>query len=48
MIEFVDMRGQVCPVDWPKDGQPQTMWQAPDDNIFARSEKSWMFIGKEG
>jgi len=44
-IEFVDMRGQLRPADWPADGQPQTNWQAPDDDIFARSEKSWVNIG---
>jgi NAD(P)H-dependent nitrite reductase small subunit len=47
MIEFVDMRGQFRPADWPKDGQPQTMWQAPEDDIFARSEKAWIRVGKE-
>ena len=45
MIEFVDMRGQLRPADWPADGQPQTNWQAPDDDIFARSEKSWVKVG---
>jgi nitrite reductase (NADH) large subunit len=47
MIEFIDMRGQVRPADWPKDGQPQTLWQAPSEDIFARSEKSWIRVGKE-
>ena len=46
MIEFVDMRGQIRPTDWPKDGQPQTNWQAPEDDVFARSEKSWVKVGK--
>jgi len=46
MIEFVDMRGQLRPADWPKDGQPQTNWQAPDDDIFAKSEKKWVTVGK--
>eukprot|EP00562_Extubocellulus_spinifer_P004164 CAMPEP_0178527834 /NCGR_PEP_ID=MMETSP0696-20121128/31482_1 /TAXON_ID=265572 /ORGANISM="Extubocellulus spinifer, Strain CCMP396" /LENGTH=1148 /DNA_ID=CAMNT_0020159451 /DNA_START=79 /DNA_END=3525 /DNA_ORIENTATION=+ len=46
MIEFVDMRGQLRPADWPADGQPQTNWKAPDDDIFARSEKSWVTVGK--
>jgi nitrite reductase (NADH) large subunit len=47
MIEFIDMRGQVRPADWAKDGQPQTNWKAPQDNdIFARSEKSWVTVGK--
>lgn len=45
MIEFIDMRGQIRPADWPKDGQPQTNWQAPEDDIFARSEKSWVKVG---
>ena len=45
MIEFVDMRGQNRPADWPKDGQPQTNWQAPDNDIFAKSEKSWVRVG---
>mmetsp|Transcript_4453 Transcript_4453/g.9341 ORF Transcript_4453/g.9341 Transcript_4453/m.9341 type:complete len:1117 (-) Transcript_4453:180-3530(-) len=45
MIEFVDMRGQQRPADWPKDGQPQTMWQAPQNDIFAKSEKSWVKVG---
>jgi NAD(P)H-dependent nitrite reductase small subunit len=47
MIEFVDMRGQKRPADWPKDGQPQTMWQAPPNDIFAISEKTWVQVGKE-
>ena len=49
MIEFVDMRGQLRPADWPKDGQPQTNWQAPsndNDDIFANSPKSWITVGK--
>ena len=46
MIEFVDMRGQKRPADWPKDGQPQTNWQIPDNDIFAKSEKSWVLVGK--
>jgi nitrite reductase (NADH) large subunit len=46
MIEFVDMRGQKRPADWPKDGEPQTNWQAPDNGIFAKSEKSWVTVGK--
>ena len=46
MVEFIDMRGQLRPADWPADGQPQTNWQAPDDDIFARSEKSWVVVGK--
>lgn len=45
MIEFVDMRGQKRPADWPKDGQPQTNWQAPPNDIFAKSAKSWVEVG---
>jgi NAD(P)H-dependent nitrite reductase small subunit len=46
MIEFVDMRGQLRPADWAKDGQPQTNWQAPSNDIFSNSEKSWVHVGK--
>ena len=46
LIEFVDMRGQLRPADWPKDGQPQTNWQAPSSDIFANSEKSWVKVGQ--
>jgi len=45
MIEFIDQRGQLRPTDWPADGQPQTNWQAPSDDVFARSEKSWVKVG---
>jgi len=45
MIEFVDMRGQQRPADWPKDGQPQTLWKAPTNEIFSNSEKSWVAVG---
>jgi len=45
MIEFVDMRGQLRPTDWPKDGAPQTNWKAPADDVFAHSEKSWVEVG---
>jgi nitrite reductase (NADH) large subunit len=45
MLEFIDMRGQQRPADWPKDGEAQTMWQAPDTNVFAKSEKSWVRVG---
>lgn len=45
MIEFVDMRGQIRPADWPKDGQPQTMWKPPMDNVFSMSQKSWVEVG---
>ncbi len=44
-IEFIDMRGQLRPADWPADGQPQTNWQPPKDDIFSRSEKSWIKVG---
>ena len=46
MLEFVDMRGQNRPADWPKDGTPQTNWQAPPGDIFSNSEKSWVAVGK--
>eukprot|EP00567_Pseudictyota_dubia_P014320 CAMPEP_0197441104 /NCGR_PEP_ID=MMETSP1175-20131217/7454_1 /TAXON_ID=1003142 /ORGANISM="Triceratium dubium, Strain CCMP147" /LENGTH=1146 /DNA_ID=CAMNT_0042971331 /DNA_START=506 /DNA_END=3946 /DNA_ORIENTATION=- len=45
MVEFIDQRGQNRPADWAADGQPQTNWQAPDDDVFARSEKSWVEVG---
>jgi len=46
LIEFIDMRGQVRPADWPADGQPQTNWKPAKDDIFARSQKSWIKVGK--
>lgn len=46
MIEFVDIRGQRRPADWAKDGEAQTNWVAPDVDIFANSEKSWVGVGK--
>lgn len=46
MIEFVDIRGQLRPADWPADGQAQTNWKPPKDDIFSRSEKSWVTVGK--
>lgn len=47
MIEFIEQRGQTRPADWPADGQPSTNWRAPDDgDVFARSEKSWVKVGK--
>jgi NAD(P)H-dependent nitrite reductase small subunit len=46
MIEFVDMRGQLRPADWPADGEPQTNWQAPKEDIFSKSEKKWIRVGK--
>ena len=45
MIEFVDIRGQERPTDWPKDGEPQTLWKAPPNDIFSNSEKSWVAVG---
>ena len=45
MIEFIDIRGQVRPADWPKDGQPQTNWAPPTIDIFSKSEKSWVEVG---
>jgi nitrite reductase (NADH) large subunit len=46
MIEFIDMRGQVRPADWPADGKAQTNWKPDDINVFSRSEKSWVTVGK--
>ena len=46
MIEFVDIRGQTRPADWPQDGQPQTNWYPPKFDVFGRSEKSWIHVGK--
>ncbi len=46
MIDFIDMRGQMRPTDWPADGKPQTNWKPDDTNIFSRSEKSWVTVGK--
>lgn len=46
MIEFVDIRGQKRPADWPADGQEQTNWVPPANDIFARSEKSWVKVGQ--
>jgi nitrite reductase (NADH) large subunit len=46
MIEFVDIRGQLRPADWPADGQAQTNWKPPKDDVFSRSEKSWVTVGK--
>ena len=46
MIEFVDMRGQHRPADWPADGSPQTNWKPPTDDIFSKSEKKWVVVGK--
>ena len=46
MIEFVDMRGQLRPTNWEADGSPQTNWKPETDDVFARSEKSWVTVGK--
>lgn len=46
MIEFIDQRGQVRPTDWMPDGSPQTNWVPDDNDVFARSEKSWVAVGK--
>lgn len=46
MIEMIDMRGQKRPADWAKDGEPQTNWKAPADDVFAKSEKSWIKVGE--
>lgn len=48
MIEFVDIRGQLRPADWAKDGQPQTNWKPPPSsgNVFENSQKSWVAVGK--
>jgi len=45
MLEFVDMRGQLRPADWAKDGTGQTNWEAPANDVFANSEKSWVDVG---
>lgn len=47
MIEFVDMRGQTHPASWPKDGEPQTNWSPPTDNVFSKSQKSWIEVGSK-
>jgi NAD(P)H-dependent nitrite reductase small subunit len=45
-IEFIEQRGQVRPTNWPADGQAQTNWKPEYTDIFARSEKSWVAVGK--
>ena len=47
LIDFVDMRGQKRPADWPADGQPQTFWKPPSaaEDVFSRSAKSWVKVG---
>ncbi|MEM7516947.1 MAG: nitrite reductase small subunit NirD, partial [Planctomycetota bacterium] len=44
MIEFMEVRGQRRPVDWPADGAAQTNWRPPE-GPFARSQKSWVPFG---
>ena len=46
IMDFVDdgRTGQKRPVDWAKDGEPQTNW-AVDTDIFRRSEKTWIDFG---
>ena len=46
MIEFIDQRGQVRPTNWVPDGQPQTNWKPDTTDVFSRSEKSWVSVGK--
>lgn len=46
-IEFIEQRGQTRPTDWLPDGTPQTNWQPEEVDVFARSEKSWVTVGKE-
>lgn len=46
MIEFIDMRGQKRPTNWLADGEEQTNWRPEDTDVFARSEKSWVSVGK--
>eukprot|EP00934_Nitzschia_sp_Nitz4_P000241 Nitzschia sp. Nitz4//scaffold313_size41840//10902//17056//NITZ4_007432-RA/size41840-processed-gene-0.86-mRNA-1//-1//CDS//3329547418//241//frame0 len=46
MLEFIDQRGMTRPADWPKDGEEQTNWEAPSQDVFANSEKSWVEVGK--
>lgn len=45
MLEFVDMRGQNRPANWPKDGEAQTNWKPPSLDVFAKSQKSWVDVG---
>lgn len=46
MIEFVDIRGQLRPADWPADGEPQTLWRPPSTDIFSNSERKWIKVGQ--
>jgi len=46
MIEFIEQRGQTRPTNWAEDGAPQTNWKPDDTDIFSRSEKSWVSVGK--
>lgn len=45
-IEFIGQRGQTRPTNWVSDGEAQTNWKPDDTDIFARSEKSWVTVGK--
>ena len=45
LIEFIDIRGQLRPADWSADGNPQTNWKPPSENVFARSAKKWVKVG---
>eukprot|EP00559_Dactyliosolen_fragilissimus_P005293 CAMPEP_0184862660 /NCGR_PEP_ID=MMETSP0580-20130426/7082_1 /TAXON_ID=1118495 /ORGANISM="Dactyliosolen fragilissimus" /LENGTH=1124 /DNA_ID=CAMNT_0027360613 /DNA_START=342 /DNA_END=3716 /DNA_ORIENTATION=- len=47
LIDFVDIRGQTRPADWPADGQPQTNWKPPTQDIFANSQKTWVNVGNK-
>lgn len=46
MIEFIEQRGQTRPTDWRPDGKLQTNWKPETIDVFARSEKSWVNVGK--
>merc|ERR1712014_17380 len=35
------------PAFWGKDGTGQTNWQAPNNDVFANSEKTWVDVGPE-
>lgn len=46
MIDFVKVRGQLVPTDWPTDEQQQRLWKPPNYDVFANSEKNWIKVGK--
>lgn len=46
MMEFIDQRGQVRPTNWQEDGGFQTNWRSKESDIFSRSEKSWVKVGR--